>query len=154
MDITYHQFLVLASLNYWPEDGQPNENFIDFVVLSTEGDPRGDISETEAIAALDDCVVRGWVETRLVNEDPYLFPTTAGRLVFEENKDHWLQQVIEVKKLFARFDAEIIKAGFAKNRFEAWQLLFAAKQYIKLCKSRGMGDQDTLRFFTEALIAR
>lgn len=92
--ITYKQFLVLASLNVWPEDGQPLDGFVNFIVSSTEGDPRGDISYDQAKEAFDEAMIEGWVNVLPGKDEPsrpFVYPSIIGKEVFEENKDYWAE---------------------------------------------------------------
>jgi hypothetical protein len=61
--MTYQEFIFLASLNTWPDDGLPLWHIVDFAVYSTEGDSRGNVTHAEMKHELEVAQVNGWAES-------------------------------------------------------------------------------------------
>lgn len=95
--VTYEEFVVLAALNLWVEDGLPADYVIGFAASSSEGDPRGGtVSKKLCQNAFDDMLQRGWIRLGKASDASnrtFAYSTPTGVAVFEECKGSWMDQV-------------------------------------------------------------
>ena len=93
--VTYEEFVVLAALNLWLEDGLPEDYVAKFAASCSEGDPRGAVSVEACQEILDDFLKKGWAALGKASDgtDPiFAYSTPAGTATFNENKDYWIER--------------------------------------------------------------
>src|SRR6266571_2858213 len=54
--VTYEEFVVLAALNLWVDEGLPDSYVVKFAASTSEGDPRGAVAVEQCQKTFDDIV--------------------------------------------------------------------------------------------------